>query len=105
MKKNVDKVRAHDISNVSGTYAKALSERMQDIYAKYRDPSVSADDLKRFVVECVSSAKDTAGKAEFVRQMMSHRTKDEIVMHATNSLMRGSNMSSRLDDMFSSGRR
>lgn len=91
--------KAHDISNIKGTYSKVLSDNMDQINTVYVESNLVG--FKNFITELVSSnSNDTAARKNFLATVSQQRSKDRLLEFVYNSCLRGMGLGTNLNDQF-----
>lgn len=93
MNKNVQ-----DLSKAKGTYTRELEDHIKEIYAGYE--TKTTEELRQLIISIVSKANDTPARKGFLLSLAKQRTKDDMLMLASNAYLRGCGMSSNIYDKF-----
>lgn len=89
MAKKNDKSAHSELSKIEGTVAFVFNAYMIDINDAYANANVSLVEFKQTVINVINKAKVTAGQRKVIANIQSHKTKDDVIMYAYNSLLAG----------------
>lgn len=90
--------KAHNISNIRGTYSKVIGDNIKDINSRYETDSFA--EYKGYILGLVETASDTAARANFIASINKQSSKDGILMLVTNAWLRGQGMGADINDKF-----
>jgi hypothetical protein len=91
MRKNNTTITHGELSKIKGTVAQVIADNMPEISAAANDNNVDVSTFRTLVVNIISTAKKTAGRAKAIGIITKSTTKFDIAAYATNAVLMGDN--------------